>query len=169
MVTFEVSAVVDAPASRAWSLLTDWKAHGRWIPLTTVRTTPAPDGGSGLGSGFVAITRLGPFRLVDPMTVTEWVPPSDRGAGHGTTGRCQVTKLGPALLGGAVIEVQPLADGRTRIDWFEDAHPGPRLLARLARPFDPLTRPLSRRIFEAALRKAVREIESVTPKSDPDE
>lgn len=162
MVNFRVSVVADASLARAWSVMTDWTAHGRWIPLTAVQPVA---GDPGLGSGFVATSRLGPFVLVDAMTVTEWSPPTGDSGGVGSarpSGRCEVTKLGPQLLGGAVIEVWPLADGRTRIDWFEDVRPGPPLLDRLTRPFDPVTGLLSRRMFATAMRKAVRDIEAAT-------
>ena len=40
-------------AEAAWQLVTDWPAHSRWIPLTTVTIdadSPAPSPGSAAGS-----------------------------------------------------------------------------------------------------------------------
>jgi len=39
MARFTASIDVDAPVERVWERITDWPAHGRWIPLTSVRVT----------------------------------------------------------------------------------------------------------------------------------
>ncbi|SHG76507.1 Polyketide cyclase / dehydrase and lipid transport [Jatrophihabitans endophyticus] len=116
-----------APAE-AWRRITDWPAHGRWVPLTTIAvTTPAPDG-EGVGTVFTARTAVGPLGFDDPMEVVAWRPPS------GTTpGRCRLEKRGRVMLGWAEITVEPHRDG-SRTTWTEAARPRglPRVADRLA-------------------------------------
>jgi hypothetical protein len=156
MVSFRVTMTARASTTRAWSVLTDWPAHARWVPLTAVRTWP-PGGAVGAGGGFVATTRLGPFRLVDPMVVETWVPPT---ADAAVPGRCEIRKLGPHLHGGAVIEVWPLPDGRTRIDWYEEVRPASARLARLEAVVARVLVLPARVVFARALRRAVAEMEA---------
>jgi hypothetical protein len=157
VVSFRVTTTARTSTARAWSVLTDWQAHARWVPFTAVQTSPASDGGTGPGSGFVATTRLGPFRLIDRMVVVEWSPPSTRSGGPG---RCEVRKLGPHLHGGAVIEVWPLPGGRTRVDWHEEARPASAVLARIDTVVGGLAVPPGRAVFARALRRAVAEMEA---------
>jgi carbon monoxide dehydrogenase subunit G len=96
-----------------WERLTDWASHSAWIPNTVVTVTMQT---SGVGTEFIGITRIGPLRLDDPMTVSEFQTPS---AGRAT---CVVTKTG-AVLGGTAGFVLTTVDGSTtRLDWFEDVH-----------------------------------------------
>ena len=62
-----------APPSAVWAVLTDFGAHGRWMPLTTMRLDP---GSPRLGWSFAGLTGVGPLRFSDPMVVTGWSPPS---------------------------------------------------------------------------------------------
>ncbi|MFL6162489.1 MAG: SRPBCC family protein [Jatrophihabitantaceae bacterium] len=138
---------VDAPAERVWALITDWPAHGRWIPLTTVtidRDSPVP---AGLGTRFTGRTALGPVGFDDPMTVTEWRPPAG-----GDAGRCRVVKRGRWLAGWAEIEVRP-APGGSRLSWLEDVRP--RWTPRLA---DPVVSAVGKLLFDRTLRRLAREL-----------
>jgi Polyketide cyclase / dehydrase and lipid transport len=129
-----ISAVTDvaAPASRTWQLVTDWPAHGRWVPLTTVSVLGGGDG-RGLGTRIVGRTVLGPIGFDDPMVVTAFVAPAGDEVGD-TAGRCDVDKLGGVVRGTAWFEVQPLGPTRCRITWGEDVEIAPRALTRLLRP-----------------------------------
>jgi Polyketide cyclase / dehydrase and lipid transport len=111
MAEFTVRRDVRAPAERVWSVLTDWPAHGRWVALTTVRTTtPGP---TGVGTEFVARTHLGRFGFDDSMRVTEWLAPT------GTDpGRCTIVKTGRVVRGGATIVVTPHGPLCT-VEWTE--------------------------------------------------
>lgn len=143
------TVVVDVPAGprRTWEVLTDWPAHGRWVPLTTVRVlTP---GTAGVGQRFVGRTGLGPLGFDDPMEVVAWRPPDggQPGSGH-------VVKHGRLVLGEAWFEVAALAAGTSRVTWTEDVEIVP---VRLTRPFAPLVAFAGRVAFRAALRKMAAE------------
>jgi hypothetical protein len=134
-------------AETAWQLVTDWPAHGRWIPLTTVSIdsdSPVP---AGLGCRFTGRTGFGPIGFDDPMTVTRWQPPTDQTAGH-----CRVVKRGRWLTGWAEIEVRPIEAG-CRLVWTEDVRP--RWTPRAA---DPLVARLGSVLFDRTLRQLAREL-----------
>ena len=131
MARFRVSVDVRAPASRTWAELVDWRKHGDWAPLTTVRiTTARPDG---IGAGFVARTGLGPLGFDDPMTVVQWQPPAGDEPGD-TPGRCEVTKHGRVVHGKAWFEVVPLPSRNSRVVWHEDVTVTPERVTRYAAP-----------------------------------
>ena len=114
MGAFTVRREVAAPAENVWSRLVDWPAHGRWVPLTTVRVTSAGPGG--VGQTFVGRTGIGPVGFDDPMTVSVWQPPAD-----GREGRCTVRKTGRVVLGAADLTVRPLGPKRCAVEWTETA------------------------------------------------
>lgn len=110
-VEFTVRHDFDVPSEVLWRELVDWEAHAEWIPATRMEV---PEGDpTSIGFEFTAITGYGPLRLVDRMRV-------ERCDWDGTTGRCEVAKLGPILRGRAGFTVTPLDSGRSRIDWLED-------------------------------------------------
>jgi len=109
-----------------WDRLTDWQSHSAWIPNTVVTITKAT---KGRGTEFVGITRIGPLRLDDPMTVTEFQAPK---AGHAS---CSIIKTG-SVLGGTAGFVLTAQDGSTtRLDWFEDIHLKPQAIFWWTAPF----------------------------------
>jgi len=103
--------------ARVWDRLTDWQSHSEWIPNTVVTITKQTNG---LGTEFVGITRIGPLRLDDSMTVTEFQAPM---AGRAT---CVITKTGAVLGGTAGFALTALDDSTTRLDWFEDIYLKPK-------------------------------------------
>lgn len=141
---------INAPAVAVWNLVTDWTAHGRWIPLTVVTVVTVDPGGpaGGLGTRFVGRTALGPIGFDDPMTVTQWQP-----AVAGGSGRCRITHQGPWVLGWAEIEVRPEPSGCT-LTWVEDVRP--RWTPRFA---DPLVSRVGKVMFDGTLRKVAAEVE----------
>lgn len=109
-----------------WDRLTDWPSHAAWIPNTVVTvTTPT----TGIGTEFVGITRIGPLRLDDPMTVSEFQIPK---AGRAS---CTIIKTGSVLGGTAGFVLTALDDSTTRLDWFEDIHLKPRAFFWWTAPF----------------------------------
>lgn len=109
-----------------WDRLTDWESHSVWIPNTVVTVTKSS---AGVGTEFVGITRIGPLRLDDPMTVTLFDPPVD-GIASGV-----VTKTGRILGGTAGFTLTALDESTTRLDWFEDVHLKPAWLFWWTAPF----------------------------------
>lgn len=113
MALFLIERRTPLPPPEAWRRLTDWHRHGRVAPLTAVTVRRrVPDGG--LGTYFVARTRLGRLGFDDPMEVTVWQPPAD-----GCGGRCRLDKRGRVVTGWASIAVTRDGDG-SRVRWEEE-------------------------------------------------
>ncbi len=100
-----------APPSAVWSVVTDFAAYGRWMPMTRMRTD---DGRPRVGWGFVGVSGLGPLGFADSMLVTLWDPPVD-----GTSGQFRIVKTGRLLGGWADIRIVPHQDG-SLLEWRED-------------------------------------------------
>ena len=76
-----VRVIIEASVPEVWDAIksieshVDWMADAESIVFTTART-------SGVGTSFVCITKVGPLRLRDAMTVTEWSPRKAMGIEH---------------------------------------------------------------------------------------
>ncbi len=106
------------PPEAAWARLTDWPAHGRFVPLTTIEVDPP--GPTQAGTVFTAWTGAGRARFADPMEVVAWDPP---GAGDDPrSGFCRLEKRGRVMLGWAELRVDPRGQG-CRATWREVATP----------------------------------------------
>lgn len=128
---------------RAWRTLTDWQAHGQWIPLTKMiilKQGAQP----GLGDKFIGRTGIGPLAFDDVMTVTQFQAPGQRGF-------CEVTKSGRLVKGSASFEVAATPSG-TVVTWVEDI-PLPALADRL---FGWALKVVGAAVFRSALNKALR-------------
>lgn len=128
-----------APAERVWSLVTDVRAHERWVPLTSMKHD---DGPPRPGWVFTGVTGVGPLSFADRMVVEVADPPRP---GH--TGVFSVRKVGRLLGGWAHIEVAPSTDdpgsaGETsELTWAEEIVLRPEAVGRrLAGIVDPVTR-----------------------------
>jgi len=154
---FVASVDVAAPAGDVWRLMTDWPAHGRWVPLTRVSVLTPLAGGVGarfVGRSSLAVVGLDVLGFDDPMQVTAWQPPDGS-----QPGRCEVRKLGRVVTGTAAFDVVtlPPQDGRplTRVVWEEDIEIAPRALTRLIAPLLALA---GRLAFTATLKAMGREL-----------
>jgi hypothetical protein len=81
MARIRVRTVIHARPERVWSDVQDLSSHVEWMQdaeridfLTSTR--------SGVGTKFACRTRMGPLRLVDLMTVTDWAPGRSIGIHH---------------------------------------------------------------------------------------
>jgi hypothetical protein len=113
MARFRVEVSIAAPVPVVWARLTDWSAHGRMVPLTSIRVIGAPDQ---VGSVFVARTGVGPLAFDDSMRIDEFEPPvapdSDAPAIEDRAprpARFRVTKTGRVVKGWAEAELWPTA------------------------------------------------------------
>lgn len=140
MSRFVITLDLPHPIEHVWERLVDWESHSAWIPATTVELTNDADG---LGASFVGKTRVGPWVLNDPMTVTEFEPPKNGIA------RCTVTKTGDVLRGTAGFTLTANGNTASRLEWFEDVTPRSARLERLLRPIIPL---VGRVAFTSALK-----------------
>ena len=132
MAGFLVTVDTPLPPVVAWRRVTDWAAHGRFVPLTTV----TPVGPAGPGGGFLARTALGPLGFDDPMEIVDWRPPRF----------CRIEKRGRVVRGWAELTIAPRAAG-SRVSWREEAMP-----AGLPAAAHPLADAAGRRLFSRVLR-----------------
>ena len=109
-----------AAAERLWSVLTDFAAHGEFVPATTMRTDEGP---ARVGWEFTALTGYRAAAVPDRMMLTVWDPPR----------RFRLVKLGPVLTGWAEATVHPTPAG-SQLVWTEVVRPRglPRPLHRAA-------------------------------------
>ena len=106
-VRIRVATTIDAPPERVWQVVesiehhTDWMADAQRITFVSARRR-------GVGTEFDCLTRVGPFRTTDRMTVTEWEPGRSMGIEH----RGVVTGRGRFTL-------KRRRHGKTRFGWSE--------------------------------------------------
>lgn len=95
--------VIDAPIERVWTELADIEGQPRWMhDMKSVRlTTPPP---TGLGTRGVSTVRVFGIAVTDPVTITEFQPPTRFALRHEG-----------AVSGSGVITLEPGADGSTTI------------------------------------------------------
>jgi hypothetical protein len=105
----EVSIDLNAPVERVWQVVEpierhiDWMADAVAIRFKTEQTR-------GVGTEFFCDTKVGPIKLVDEMTITEWAPNAAMGVRH--TG---------IVTGTGVFTLEPLDNNsRTRFTWKEE-------------------------------------------------
>jgi hypothetical protein len=139
-----VGVDVSAPQQRVWDALVDWPRQGEWMPATAVRVVAG--GGQGVGGRIAAWTGVGPVRVLDRMTITEWQPPR----------RCAVEHTGRVIRGAAWFDVLDLGEGRSRVVWTE----------RLTAPFGLpdavarlVLRPATGLVIRVGLRRLARRLE----------
>ncbi|CAN5425889.1 hypothetical protein BH23ACT6_BH23ACT6_22980 [soil metagenome] len=150
MGTFDLARRVPASGRHTFDVFSDFRAHGDYIPLTTIT---ADEGPIGVGWRFTARSGLGPAALVDKMVVSVWNPPHE----------FRIEKLGPMLDGWA--HAYFTAEGAdTRVVWRERivARPAP-----LGRGLGPVLDPLNRRMFARALDKMAARAAQIQPGDDP--
>src|SRR3954462_5245717 len=135
----EVTASIDVPVAQSdtWAAVTDWARQSDWIPATQARATDQD--GRGVGGRLEARTGIGPVGFVDSMEITGWEEPH----------RCVVRHTGRVVRGAGAFEVEPLADGGSRVPWTEWVQPP---LGRLGYVAWFAVRPA----VEASLRLALR-------------
>jgi len=147
VIRIRASVLMPASAVDVWELLTDWPSHSRWVPATDV--VVLEDAG-GVGTRFVGRSHLGPVGFDDPMTVTEFVPPTDT-----TAGRCTILKTGRTVVGTAGFTVAPTGASTSAVEWWEDVTVAPEGLTRWVEPLIARAGSMS---FERVLRAASAEL-----------
>lgn len=142
MGTFEVVRTVRADREQVFAVVADLRAHGDYIPLTTIRGGQGP---IGPGWRFTARSGVGPLVLVDRMEVTRWEP------GRGF----RIDKHGPVLDGWA--EVRLSQEGpHTRLSWRERIVLRPATVGRL---LGPVLDQANKALFAAAVDRMVSRVE----------
>ncbi len=102
-----VGITIDASPDVTWRAVEPIERHVDWmVDAESIRFTGSQTRGN--GTSFDCVTKVGPIRLTDKMTVTEWVPGRRMGIEH----RGLVTGRGRFTLRRA-------RGGRTRFTWNE--------------------------------------------------
>jgi uncharacterized protein YndB with AHSA1/START domain len=129
--------VVDAPIERVWAVLADIEGQTRWMhDMKAVRILT--DGPVGVGTVGEADVRIFGIGVTDPVTITEFQPPTRFALTHDGT-----------FKGSGVFELEPGADGTTTIvRWDETLIPP--LLPNLGAAIGS---PLLASIFQADLER----------------
>lgn len=103
-----VSTLIDAPVGRVWEIVEPIERHVDWM-ADAVAIRFVNEQTRGTGTRFLCDTKIGPFTLVDEMTITSWEPNRAMGVMH--TG---------VVTGTGEFTMSPEGDGRTRFTWEED-------------------------------------------------
>ena len=139
--------VIDAPIQRVWDVLADVAGQPRWMhDMKDVRMDG--DGTVGVGATGVAAVRIFGIAVTDPVTITEFRPPTRFALTHDGT-----------FKGGGVFELEAGADGTTTIvRWDETIIPPvlPHLGAMVGTP-------VLASIFQADLERLRDLVESTEP------
>jgi hypothetical protein len=107
-VKLRVGITMTAPPREVWRTIEPIERHIEWM-ADAVSITFTGKTRRGVGASFDCLTRIGPFRTTDRMTVTEWIPERAMGIEH----RGVVTGRGRFTL-------RRRPRGRTRFTWTEE-------------------------------------------------
>ena len=139
--------VIDAPIQQVWDVLADIEGQPRWMhDMKAVRMDG--EGPVGVGSTGEATVRIFGIAVTDPVTITEFEPPT----------RFALTHDG-SFKGGGVFELEAGADGTTTmVRWDETIIPPvlPHLGAMVGTP-------VLASIFQADLERLRDLVESTEP------
>ena len=97
MSNIRIAVEIDATPEQVWAELQQIERHVEWMH-DAVAIHFVNEQTSGVGTNFLCDTKIGPFKLVDRMTITEWVPAAAMGVRHTgiVTGEGQFTLQGVA-------------------------------------------------------------------------
>lgn len=102
-----VSTLIDAPVQRVWEIVEPIERHVDWM-ADAVAIRFVNEQTRGTGTRFLCDTKIGPFTLVDEMTITSWEPNRAMGVTH--TG---------VVTGTGEFTLAPEGEDRTRFTWTE--------------------------------------------------
>ena len=102
-----VCTVIEATPAVTWAAIEPVETHVDWMAdAVAIRFTSATR--RGVGTEFECLTRIGPVRLVDSMSITEWRPDEAMGVRHRGVVR-----------GAGRFELAGVDGARTRFCWDE--------------------------------------------------
>ena len=107
MPRIEVATTIEATPDTVWARIEDVGTHVDWMAdAEAIRFTS--DQTSGVGTTFDCDTKVGPLRLTDAMTITEWEP-----------GRCMGVRHEGLVTGEGRFTLTAAGDSRTEFTWAE--------------------------------------------------
>lgn len=142
----QVRARSVADAAALWRAASEFRRHSAYFPLTQVSVTQGS--GESVGDSILGLTRIGPVRLADPMTIT----------GYDAPHHYAVRKTGAVLTGTVEVQVSQHGDG-SEVVWTATVVPANRWLARLGAPVNAL---VSRAVYQHAVNQMARTAEGLT-------
>jgi hypothetical protein len=101
----QVAVTIDAQPEVVWHTIEPVERHVDWMADAVSITFTGPTT-RGAGTSFDCLTRVGPFRTMDHMVITEWEPARTMGIEHRGVVR-----------GEGRFTLQPDGDNRTRFTW----------------------------------------------------
>jgi uncharacterized protein YndB with AHSA1/START domain len=144
-VRIKVSTIIDAPPAVVWDAIEDIATHTEWmadaeaIEFLTHRTR-------GIDTTFTCSTRVGPLRMRDVLTITEWSPRHAMGIAHEGV-----------VKGSGRFTLRRRRGGQTRFTWRERL----RFPWWLGGPAGALVaKPILRHVWKANLRRLRVSIEA---------
>jgi len=137
-----------APREVVWDVLVDWEEQPRWM-LDAKEVHVTSPHREGLGVELRCPTNLLGFTVQDTMRVTGWEELS----------LLEVTHTGRIITGKGAFGLTSLADGGTRITWWEEVDPPLGAVGELGARIFAL--PVIRRIFRRSLRNLAHRAEEV--------
>ena len=142
--TLTFSIIINASQQTVFDYVSDWEKQSDWIKFTTVQTlsNAAQD-----DVNLLAVTRIGPFKLLDTMVVTTWQPHE----------RIIVEHTGRLVLGKGIFSVKSLSDNKCEFTW-QEITPVP--LGQVGMIVLAVMKPLFRIPFNLSLKKLKSNIES---------
>ena len=81
MARLSVAIDISASPSEVWNVIEPIEAHVTWMH-DAVAIRFQHDQHRGVGTAFLCDTKIGPFKLVDRMEITEWTPDTAMGVRH---------------------------------------------------------------------------------------
>ena len=143
----KVGITIDAPPRAVWAAVEPVERHVDWMAdAEAIEFTSGARHGEGVA--FTCLTRIGPFRLRDRMTTTEWIDGWVMGVRHDGL-----------VSGSGRFTLQARRGGRTRLTWDERLRfplwMGGRVGAAVARP-------VLRAIWKGNLRRLAEIVEQPT-------
>lgn len=107
MARISVSIDLDAPVTRVWDVVEPIERHVDWMAdAVAIRFHGSQTRGT--GTRFACDTKVGPFRLVDEMTITSWEPNERMGVSHSGL-----------VTGSGEFTLRATGPGTTRFTWTE--------------------------------------------------
>jgi len=103
-----ISTVIDATPDHVWDYVKDISSHVEWM-ADAESISFHNDQTSGVGTTFACVTKVGPIRLTDEMSITQWSDEQAMGVAH--TG---------LVTGEGLFTLTAAGPGRTEFRWEEE-------------------------------------------------
>lgn len=99
MPRIKIEVRIRAPLQLVWEMVADIRTHTEWM-VDAESITVTSDCSSGVGTTFDCVTKIGPFRTIDHMEITEWIEERVMGVAHrglvSGSGRFTLQEAGPS-------------------------------------------------------------------------